>query len=68
MAMNVNQAVIDTVAAVRIQLELDFITNGPVTSTTGLDGIANAIGEGVRVALQHVLDNAETSVGGESIL
>lgn len=67
MAMNIANAKTAAIAAAKAQLTLDLVTNQTDDADAALDGIANAIGEAVRVALEEIDNNAVTAVSGEGI-
>lgn len=70
MAMDLNQAKVEVETAIKAAFQSKYPTgsDGSPTSPDDFTDIAESVSPGIIAALQHVLNNAETSVDGEDIL
>ena len=69
MAIDVATAKAAAIAAVKAQLDIDFATAAP-DADTGLQFLADAIGEAIEVALDEIKDNADltgVTSGGDTV-
>lgn len=69
MAMNLTAAATAIETAIKNAMQVEYPTDplGNPLTPADFEGLAKGITPGIIAALQHILDNAETSPSGESI-